>query len=809
MISLLQNFWSMIRQYKTSALLNIVGLTVAFASFYVIMSQVWWSLGYNKSVKDADRIYMIELPFAGTGDWTDCICRPLAEQRLPKIPEVESFACYWSFGMGNVWKQDLSKTDYYKFLSQGGSVSADFLKVFSFEWVDGDTEGFKRPNTIVISESLARQQGVKVGDRLYLTNEQPTAEDAHEIVAVFRDFAQNTTLHGINYYVNIADSKIHDRSEWSYRYYVKVHAGADNQERMMSSFTSMVNDYFQKDKGNDEGKEENNMSVHYVPFDSLYFDSYALQMGSRVTVYSLLALALVVIALAFINFVNFFFALVPIRIRTVNTCKIFGASNRTLRVGFIFEAVGLVVISFVLASALTYAFQFTDMANLFTMSLSFKDNMSIVSIVLAVGLLMSLIASLYPAWYITSFSPAMVAKGGFSGSKSGTRLRSLLLGVQFFFSIGLIIVTAFMYLQRDYLVNYDLGYNTQNILTFNVRTNDSYSYEMVRERLMGHPDVVDVTASQHFIFMNEGMDWGRQFNGKQFYARVYEIKPNFLEFMGIEIVEGRAPQESDVFKGEFTKDNYNDIGGVMVINERFARNYDYKPLRDLEGGGFYEKDQYIGICKDFYFKPLRTDSENVILYLTPLEHQKGRDTWGVQFYVRYLPNTDIQQLAEHIHKVMKELNPSYVEGEMQIDTFRDLVARAYKRETRMTKIFATLALISIIIALMGVFGIVLFETQRARHTIAIRKAIGATTKEILELFNMHYVKMVIICFVLVVPFTIYGLNVWLKSYAYRTPLYWWVFALAFVVVMGITLLTVTIRSWRAASENPVNALKKE
>ena len=810
MLSVIKNFGSMLRQYKTSALLNIAGLTVAFAAFYVIMSQVWWSLSYNKSIKDADRIYMIELPFSGTGVWTDCICRPLAEQYLPTIPEVESFACYWSRGMGKVWKQDISKTDYYKFNSVGAFVSLDFFELFSFEWLDGDAAGLSKPKTIVISESLARQHGVKVGDFLYFTDEKPKAEDACEVVAVFRDFPKNTFFNEADYFQDLGDEYLNDRTEWSSRYFVKARPGEENKERMINSYSSSVRSYFvDKEKLQNEEKLEMYAQVHFAPFDSLYFDSYAHQLGSRVTVYSLLALALVVVVLAFINFVNFFFALVPIRIRTVNTCKVFGASSASLRAGFIFEAVGLVVISFALASVLTYAFQSTDMANLFTMSLSFKDNMAIVAITLAVGVVMALVASLYPAWYITSFSPAMVVKGGFAGSKSGKLLRSILLGVQFFCSAGLIIFTAFMYLQRNYLLNYDLGYNTQNMLTFNIRTNDSFSFDMLRERLIAHPTVVDVTGSHAIIFSNNGMEWGREFNGKQFFARAYEIKSNFLEFMGIDIVEGRAPQESDVFKGEITQDNYKEVGGVLVINERFARNYDYKPLRDLNGGGFFLNDKYIGICKDFYFKPLRTDSENVILYVTPMKQQKFRDTWGVQFYVRYQPNADIQQLAAHIRSVIKELNPSYIEGEVQIETFDQVLARNYERETRMTKIFATLSLISIIIALMGVFGIVLFETQRLRHEIAIRKAIGATVSEILQQFNRHYVRMVVLCYVLVLPFTIYGLNQWLASYAYRTPLYWWVFVLSFLIVLGITVLTVTVRSWRAASENPIYALKKE
>ncbi len=799
----------MIRQYKSSSLLNIAGLTVAFASFYVIMAQVWWTLGYNKSIKDADRIYGVEIPFSGHGEWTDCISRPIGESCLKKIPEVESFGCYWSSGVGNIWREDLSKTDYYKFHGGGAMVSMGFFEVFSFETVDGDIEQLRRPRTMAVSESLVKAQGLKIGERLYLTNEKPSPEDGYEIVAVFRDFKENTYLSRIDYYVNMGDRSLEDRSEWSYRYFLKLSEGDECEEQTVCAFNRLVEEYFRKT----ESKEvsESLSQVHLAPFDTLLFDSYSNPMASRVTIYSMLGLALVVIALAFINFVNFFFALVPIRIRMVNTCKIFGASNLSLRLEFISEAVGLVVISVILAGVLAHLFQFTDMANNFSMSLSLGENMSIVVIVLVlvVGLVMSLVASLYPSWYITSFSPAMVTKGRFAGTKSGQRLRTVLLGVQFFVSIGLIIFTAFLFMQRQYLINHDLGLNTRNVLTFNMRTNDNFNYELLRERLMRHPDIKDVTGSQMLIFSKGGMDWGRETNGKEYLTRAYEVKYNFLDFMNIEIVEGRKPQESDVFKDAVTRENYDNLGGVLIINERFAKEYDFKPLRDLEGGGFYAKDRLIGICKDFCYLPLREESTHVTLYVTPKEHAEGRDAWGVQVYVRHGEQTDKQKLAADIRSIIHELDPSFIEGDIQIETFDEVIACTYQRETRMTKIFIILSLISIIIALMGVFGIVLFETQRCRHEIAVRKAIGATTREILELFNLHYVKMVIICFVLVVPFTIYGLNLWLESYAYRTPLHWWVFALAFLLVMGITLLTVTVRSWNAASENPIKSLKKE
>lgn len=797
---ILQNFLKMLGRYRMSALLNVMGLTAAFASFYVIMSQVWWELSFNKSIEDSDRIGVVEMPL---GDWTNFINRPFPEQCLPKIPQVEHFGCLQGRNQ-KLWSWDEARSEYVPFDADGALVSQGFFPTSSLQIEQGSAESLIRPNTLIISRRIAEERNLKVGDKIHVAEEKPSEENACEVVAIFRNFEDNTSWSNLDFFQDIGDNGLNDMSEWSFNYFVKVAEGDSVMEQVKARFVELA----REQRGGDDDMQD--LQISMTPLADFYFDGKgeAEQSGSRITTFSLLMLALLVIVLAFINFVNFFFALVPVRIRTVNTCMIFGASRLSLRFGFIFEAMGLVAISLGLAALCAYLFQSTDLArHILLVSLELKENMGVALVVAGVGFVLSLVASLYPSWYITSFNPGMVVKGSFAGTKSGVRLRMVLLGVQFMVSCSLIVATAFILLQYRFLLNHDLGLDTRNVLTFNLRANDNMDYATLRGELSKLAGVEAVTVSNTIVFSKYGMGWGRTYKGKQIFMRAYEVRPDFLDFMGIDIVDGRGPRPGDVRQDKLTPENEDTWGGVTVVNERFAREC------ELEIGkfsaGFYEGDRLIGVCRDFSYMPLCDESDHVVLYVTPKQHAESRDRWGMQIYVRHPPTADVADLSRRIRGVIKQVDPNQVEGSIEIKSFDEIIADAYRKEARLSKVFAMLSGISIIIALMGVFGIVMFETRRARHEIAVRKAIGATVPQILEQFCTHYVRMILLSFVLVIPPTVWGLHHWLQSYAFRTPLHWWVFLGALVLVMAVTLLTVIVRSWHAACENPVNALKKE
>lgn len=417
----LRNFLTTLRRYKASSLLNIVGLTLAFTACYIILVQVRWEMTYNRTLRDSEHIYLIETTdWYEPGAWQSWINRPLSERLISSTSAIEAGGCSWSgFGPTVVLRENASKMGYDRFNTYSGFISLSLLDVFDFKPVAGDVHDLKRAQSVIISRSTAEQLGVGIGDMIWCDTEQPSAENAYEVVAVFEDFPQNSLLADCKMAMDLGDRSLDEPSEWSYNYFVRLQPGTD---------PGAVADGWEKffiEMNPGEANEEGHLDTDPVRLScirDLYFESDSrvpCAQGSLVTTYTLLGIALLVIALAFINFVNFFFALVPVRIRTVNTFKVFGAPNSSLRFGFVFEAVGLVVIALLLAWYLSFAIQSTELASYISAPLNLAQNLPVIGILLAVAVVMALVASLYPAWYITSFPPAMVVKGAFSGTAGG------------------------------------------------------------------------------------------------------------------------------------------------------------------------------------------------------------------------------------------------------------------------------------------------------------------------------------------------------------------------------------------------------
>ena len=439
-----RNFLTTLRRYKVSSLLNIVGLTLAFTACYIILAQVRWELTYNRTLKDSEHIFLIEgTDWLAPGRWDAWLNRPMTERFITDTPEIEAGGCTWGdFRPAVVLRENASKMGYDRFTINTGSISLSLLDVFEFQPVAGDVHDLKRAQSVIISRSTAEQLGIGIGDMVWCNTDQPSAENAREVVAVFEDFPQNSLLADCQIAMDLGEQSLYEPSEWSYHYYVRLHTGAD-PHAIVQEWQKIYQEMYPEDAAT------GNVTPTEVPFRlscirNLYFESDAqvpCAQGSAATTYTLLGIALLVIALAFINFVNFFFALVPIRIRTVNTFKIFGAPNAALRFSFIFEAVGLVLVALFLTWYLSFAIQGTELASYISAPLNLTQNLPVIGILLTIAVAMALVASLYPAWYITSFPPAMVIKGSFSGTAGGRRLRTLLLGFQFTISLGLIIAT--------------------------------------------------------------------------------------------------------------------------------------------------------------------------------------------------------------------------------------------------------------------------------------------------------------------------------------------------------------------------------
>ena len=806
-----RNFLTTLRRYKISSLLNVIGLTLAFTAFYVIMTQVWWELGYNRSLHEADRIYLVENEdWYEPGKWSSWLNRPVPERVIASTAGVEVGGCMWGgFGSGTCWTSNEPSFGYNKFSASCGSVSLPFLDVFAFRSVEGDVHDLGKPKSVIVSREAAERMRVGVGSLIWVDTDEPQPDGAMEVVAVFEDFPDNSLLGECEVVKNLGETNLYTTSEWSFNYFVKFRPGADPDE-FARQWTN-VNQEMQREAAEkraaagdaaDDDDESGIYGVRLSPVSELYFESDSqapCRQGSVVTTYTLLGIAVLVIVLAFINFVNFFFALVPVRIRTVNTFKVFGAPASSLRFNFVFEAFGLVLIALLAAWYVSFALQGTEFASYISASLALSQNLEVVGLVAVVAFVMALAASLYPAWYITSFAPALVVKGSFGGTRSGRRLRTLLLGVQFFISIGLIIATSFIRLQHDYMMHYDMGFDKENLLAVRLSERGAVSYDALRQKLLSDPQVKDVTGATSRLVSVGRMGWGREFKGRQVAFQSYVVQPDFLRVMGIPITDGRDFLESD-----FDKEL-----GTMIFNEAARREFEMQ-VGDRINGFVSPDEQIVGFCADFNFKPLQYGVSPFCFYLLPKKIQQ-ENYWHLPHvvYVRMTPGADIAAVTAHIRRCIAEVDPRTEPGDIVVRVFDEELGLEYDNERKLTAIVGLFALLAVVIALMGVFGLVLFETQHRRREIAVRRVMGASRGETLAMFNRRYVMLVAVCFVLAVPVSIWAVRHWLAGFAYAVPLYWWVFALALAGVLAVTALTVTVRSWRAVNENPAESVKSE
>lgn len=795
---MLYDFLMLLRRYKVSSVLNIAGMGLAFAAAYLMLVQVVFDFSYNRSLPDAANIYRLEYPsWYNDGRWGTTWNRHDPLEYCAAIPEVKAAATFRCEGYTNR-DYSIKRNDTIDNITMNSTnCERAGLDVFGFECVAGSFDDFIGPYTAVVSETAAKRCGLGVGDVLH--SGRGATEDSHTltIVAVYRDFPKPSSVANNDMFVGMVPVEQHDRSNWNDPFYLRLAPGTlpETVEEKMKVFLreQLSNDgYSQEEIGRllpTKAPRLNNVCDIYFSRDTEGNDG---PTGNISTTYTLLSIAVLVIVIAFINFINFFFALIPVRIRAVNTRKIFGASNARLRVGFVAETVGLFVVALAVAYGLVVVFNDTQMATYLSTSAAVGRNLPLALGFVAVAVAAGILISLYPIFYITSFSPAFVIKGSFQATRSGRVLRYTLVGVQYVISIALIIVTLFIQMQHNYMMDYDMGFDKGGILA--VDGPAMYNYQQMdalSEKLRQNPMVTDVTFSAGDIVAPQRMGWGREFRDKTISFQCYPVAWNFLDFMGIKVVEGR----------DFTKDDYQRASGVFIFNENAKQSFEL--TLDDKVYGHAGKTDIAGFCEDFHFKPLQYGVEPFCFYVF------GSAPWYYpsHVYVRIAAGTGIREAIRYVRETVMAFDPSLEADKVYVRIFDEELGKYYNAEERLARLIAAFSLLSIVISMLGVFGLVLFETQYRRKEIGIRRVNGASVRSILEMFNLQFLRIVGICTVIALPISYYIVDRWLQGFATRMPMHWWVFVAAVIIVGLITVVTVTARSWRAANENPINAIQ--
>lgn len=796
------NFLTTLRRYKVSSLLNVIGLTLAFTAFYVILVQVRWELTFNRDIPDAGRICLVAPRswFDETG-YSICSPRPDGEQLIARSPEIEAGGCIrpWRWDQP-VWVK--RHGEFHRFRMSLNTVSTGFLMTVGMRAVEGDLGALTQPNSVALSRSQAARLDVHAGDLLWLGDREGKRTDVqHEVVAVYEDFSANSSFAHIVAVTDVGDRDM-TPAYWNDCYFVRLRAGADPDvlaRRWEQIHAENYRAYVERmapvwGEELTEEEMEDPCDCLLVPLDRIYFDRRVFDgmgtfpSGSATLTYSLLSVAVLVIVIALINFVNFFFALLPVRLRAVNILKVFGAPNASLRFSFLFEALGFVILSQLCAWYVAIALQGTEFASYVSSSLALGDNLPVLAISLAVSLVAALVAGSFPAWYITSFSPAMAAKGSFVGSTAGRRFRTALLGVQFTVSIALIVFSVCALQQQRYVRRFDLGFDHERMLSFDLPSPKLYnpdSFDTFASSLQADPQIVGVTASSSRFVADAVSIFGREINDRKVDIHIRIVRSNFLDVLGIPVIAG-----------ENLRSGYDrDSTLHYVVNELLAG-------QGLGLGDRLDDGTVVGICPDIHYRPLQYPTE-------PFAFVAGT-YWPVpmsHFYVRLAAGADFEAVCNHIRRAAERFDPDC--GAFDIRFMDEEIDAQYARERRITTIVGLFTVLAVVIALMGVFGIVLFEAQHRRREVAVRKVMGATTAEVLRLFNRRYVRLVAVCFVVAAPVGYWAVDRWLASFAYRMPIRWWIFVAAFAVVLAVTVATVTFCSWRTAGENPADAVKSE
>ena len=783
-----KNFIMTLKRYKAASLLNVAGLTLAFVSFYIIMAQVYNAMTFNCSIKDNERVYIVS-PYKETfGGWNENAPNPVSYETAEALPFVESVASMKSYyNSTHVWVKN-NMHNYEKFEIGVTDCNSPLLDVFSFNIISGNADDFKQMNAAVVSESAARRMGVNVGDIINLEEGELKPGLPLNIVAIFEDFEENTILGGKHIFRNDNRQDGMVNNNWNYSVFVKMQEDADPDEyislwqkkyrvfneQMFAEYIAATG----REVPEKQKKELLDLPINLLSMDKIYFYSEFedYPCGSLSITMTQLAIALVIVIVAFINFVNFFMALIPVRMRSVNICKVFGASGRTLRWNFVIEAIGLVFMAIIIALYLVFILQGSIIGEFVNCSLAISDNIPTVIIVCAIATLMAVTAAVYPAFYITSFNASLAVKRGFASSKAGRFLRSGLIALQFTVSMILTLLALVFSLQYSYMVRYDVGVNRENMLVIKSEQLAT-RYELFMEKLENNPNISAVTASSWEMFGNSDCN-SRLINDIRVEMNVNPVHYNAPEVFGIPIIDGNG----------FTKGK----PGYLIT--------DYTSLATGLGiGDKWDNEEIVGIIPHINLGGANKELVNTALY----NHGKAHSR--TNFYVRLNKNVDVKAVYDDIRQIAKEINPNI--DAPTIEFLNDAIAKIYGDTKKQTVIIALFAIIAVVISLMGVFGIVMFETQHRRSEIAVRKVYGATTGSIVMMLNRRYLAIIIACFAVSAPVAYFIATNWLQQFVNRINLSAWLFAAVFTVITIVVTGLVTLRSRKAATENPADVVK--
>jgi putative ABC transport system permease protein len=771
-----------IRRNSTYSILNISGMAIGMACAILILLWVHDEWSFDRHFKNADNLYRILEKSTSDGHlYLEATTPPpLAAFLKEKYPEVIRSSRYKEFPMSVKCGEDY-------IFERIAFADDDFLKMFDIKLVKGDVnQSLNGPVNLLITEEMARK---------YFGNEDPigkflkTTGYTFTVSGVIKSLPPNSHLHFdfLGKY-RLPDSQKDKWNVHSYCFsYIELSQGS-NGKLVSDKIRDVVKSNV---KGSDYYPEiflQNFKDIHLNSSGKYTRDIQG--HGDIIYVRILAIVAVFILIIACINFMNLATAQSSLRLKEIGMRKVIGSDRTKIIFQFLGESLLLVfmahIIGMILVEILLPGFNNLTAKHLI---INYRDPQVYIWLIF-IMLICSILAGAYPALYLSSLRPLNILKGIINNKPGITGFRRAMVIFQFSLSVLLIICTLVVGSQLRYLQNKNLGLSLSQIGHFKIGDGVSSSSETLKADLTKIPDILNTTIVDPDVFDKDAnpqpYNWEGNNTGGEFYFSTLGTDADFLKTFQLEMKEGRF--YSDDFPGDTT---------ALVINEKAAGILGFKdPIGKVLTSDEY-KYRIIGVIKDFHFKTLKTKIE-------PLFLLKISD-FSANCYIR-MRTENISYTVDKIKKLYRSYNLTYPVEFKFLDDEYDML---YRTEQRIGRILLYYSILAIIISCIGLLGLSIFMTEIRTKEIGLRKVNGAKSFEILFLLSKEYLILVLISILIASPVAWFCLNKWLQSYAYRITLNPWIFVLVGLIVLVIALLTVGFQSYRAANKNPLDALRYE
>jgi len=789
------------RKQSFFSLLNITGLSTGIAVCLLILLYINHELSYDTFHEAPQDLYRVSLngKIAEQELNVAVSCPPLANALLDEVPEVANACRIYEIPDFMVRLGDRT------FMEKNGVYYADssFFEMFAFKLLRGDTHNcLTEPNSIVLSESLAQKyfgKGEAIGQTLVVGNDKTN----YKVTGVVQDAPQNTQI-PYTLLLSMSSFGYAKSDSWfsnSFYSYIRLvpNGNADVVKAKVDEMVikyggpqieqflgTSIQQFF--DKGGKYGYFlEPMLDIH---LKSAVQDQ--LSPGGNIQyVYILSAIALFILLIACVNFMNLSTARATTRAKEVGVRKVLGAQRSRLIFQFItestlFSLLSLLLALVILAVALPY---FNDVAGKQFSIMGILEP-EIIGYSLLLMVLVGLGAGSYPAFYLTAFQPVEVLKGRIrSGLRSGW-LRNGLVVFQFALSICMLIATAVVTKQLQYMQDKNLGFDRENILVIKNARRLETSQQAFMDKLRSETSIKKVSTSNNVPpHINNTTVFRRKGHEEDHILAQYYGDWEHLATMGMELKAGRS------FSRDFPSDTL-----AALINESAVEELGLeKPLEaylvDFNGEGPTEL-KIVGVIKDFHYESLKNEVRPLVLKLTDESHLIS---------VRIAKGKVADALAateQHWNSVIpgEPFEYAFVDQEFN---------KLFKAEKQLSQIFLIFTVLAVLVTCLGLFGLAAYTSEQRIKEIGVRKVLGASVQQILFMLNTQFTWLVLIAFAVVSPITYFLMDEWLTSFAYRTAIGWDVFVFSAVIALSIAWFTVSAQSWKAARTNPVNSLKSE